>query len=123
MEIVTETESLAHLKNLGKLIGPYIIPTLGLIVYTFKKLEKTQDKLEETITEHIKADDHVHDKLFTESRKQGETISTLKANVKSLQDADGTHNQMFKSVAIELDECRESVSEFKIECAKKHGGK
>lgn len=75
--LITELESLAHLKNIGKLVGPYMAPVVVLLVYTWNQKEKTQGKLEKTLTDHILDDDKIHDKLFTGQRDHGERIAKV----------------------------------------------
>lgn len=75
MQPVTELESLEHLKNIRNTIGPYLVPLVALVIYTLNQREKTQAKLEQTLTDHVIDDDKIHDKLFTEQRLQGERIA------------------------------------------------
>lgn len=77
MSPVTELESLEHLKNVGKLIGPYMVPVVALLVYTWNQREKSQDKLEKALTDHVLDDDKIHDLLFTEQRLHGERIAKV----------------------------------------------
>lgn len=70
-------ESIEHLMDIIKLIGPFVAAIVALIVWSWKKLEKTQDKLEEALTAHLTEDDKVHDQLFTNQRKTGEKLAEL----------------------------------------------
>lgn len=60
------------------IITPLCAMVVTLVVWAWKSKEKTQERLEETLTNHIRDDEYVHDKLFTESRKQGEDVREIK---------------------------------------------
>lgn len=60
------------------IITPLCAMVVTLVVWAWKGKEKTQERLEEALTKHIHDDEYVHDKLFTESRKQGEDIREIK---------------------------------------------
>jgi len=51
-----------------KLIGGLGAMVVGLITYTWHRKEKADDLLAKTLTDHIAADDTVHDSLYTENR-------------------------------------------------------
>ena len=67
-----------HLDIVIKLVSPLIASIVALIIWAWRKMEKSIDHVEDSLTDHIQADENVHDKLFTESRKQGEDIREIK---------------------------------------------
>ena len=110
---VRNTEILVNLENILKVIIPLIATVVYLIVYAWKKMEKTQDKQQQSFEEHIKYDEHIHDQLFTESRKQGENVREHQVEINNIKDSNITQKQMIKSITNELDECKTSLTEVK----------
>ena len=77
-------ETATHLTELFKILGPfiYVIGTLlgvigALIVWAWKKMEKSIDKLETTITKYVTDDDVVHDQLFDLQRATDQRLNVL----------------------------------------------
>ena len=54
-----------------------MIIIISLITWAWRRMEKSQDKLEELITKHIEDDDDIHDKLFTNARETESKINIL----------------------------------------------
>lgn len=76
-------EALNHLitviKLISPIVGPFIAAIIALIIWAWKKMEKTQDKLEDALKAHILSDDVIHDKLFTGIRDINDTIERIGA--------------------------------------------
>lgn len=68
---------LDHFDQLWKIITPLISIVGGIIVWAWKRLERSVDKLEVTLTRHTDSDDEIHDKLFTDQRTTNEKLDQL----------------------------------------------
>lgn len=76
-KIVENTETIDHLVEVGRMYGWIAAIVVGLLVYTWSQKEKTQDKLEKALINHIKEDDVCHNKIFDELRNVNHTVDEL----------------------------------------------
>jgi len=75
--IAINTQVISYLLDLVKIIGPFITVIIGLVVWAWKKMEKTQEKMENAFTDHVKEDDEIHDKIFTQQRESDAKLNEL----------------------------------------------
>ena len=67
--IAANAEIVQHLTDAAKLFGPFVAVIIAMGVWAWKRMEKTQDKLEQAFIKHVQENDELHDKLFTELRE------------------------------------------------------
>lgn len=72
-----EAISLENLRELVEIISPFIVTIIALIIYAWRKMEKSQEKLQEALESHIKEDDEIHDKMFTVIRTEESKLASL----------------------------------------------
>jgi hypothetical protein len=75
--ILANHELLQHLSDAIKLMAPFVIVIVSLLTWAWRRMEKSQDKLEELLTKHIESDDEIHDKLFDYVREADEKLNNL----------------------------------------------
>lgn len=63
--------------SLIKIVGPFVLTIVSLITWAWKRMEKSQDKLEETLSKHVEEDDKIHDRLFTQNRDYRKDLDQL----------------------------------------------
>ena len=58
-------------------VSPLCAMVVALVIWAWKSKERTQERLEEALTNHIHNDEDVHDKLFTESRRMDKKLTRV----------------------------------------------
>jgi hypothetical protein len=76
-QLATNTLTIEHVTYALKLITPLVVIIVGFIIWAWKKMEDTQGKLETAFIDHVKENDDIHDKLFTESREINHKLDVL----------------------------------------------
>ena len=66
-----------YVEYVAKIVLPFISIIVGLVVWTWKKMERSIDKVSEALELHVESDEEIHDHLFTASRKTGEKLAEL----------------------------------------------
>ena len=66
-----------YVEYVAKIVLPFISIIVGLVVWTWKKMERSIDKVSEALELHVGSDEEIHDHLFTASRKTGEKLAEL----------------------------------------------
>jgi hypothetical protein len=77
MSQLISPETVNHLMEAAKLVGPFIAVITTLIIWAWNKIEKAQDKIEAALTLHIKDDDSLHDQLFSHQRETEARLNVL----------------------------------------------
>ena len=75
--IAANTEIIQHLTDASKLFGPFLAIIIAMGIWAWKRMEKTQDKLESAFIKHVQENDDLHDKLFSELRELAKELNTL----------------------------------------------
>jgi hypothetical protein len=84
-QILLNTEIIQHLLDAAKVVGPFVATIVALVVYVWTRLEKTQQKLEQTLIEHIRENDATHDKVFDEIRTVRHELDVLNGEHKGMK--------------------------------------
>lgn len=66
-----------HLETLGSLTLPLVGLIISLIIYAWRKMEKSVDKIEAALSKHINNDEEIHDRLFTDQRATDSKLDRL----------------------------------------------
>lgn len=77
MEITKNADLIDHLKDVGMMYGFPVIIVIGLLVWAWKRMETSQDKLEKVVATNITENDKAHGELFKLIRASDEKINTL----------------------------------------------
>lgn len=83
--IVENSEVIAHLKDIGMMYGFPVLIIMGLLVWAWKRMERTQDKLEKTVITHIEENDKTNDEQFKLIRATDEKLNILIGEHRGIQ--------------------------------------
>jgi hypothetical protein len=75
--VAANSEILQHLSDTFKILGPFVVTIVGLLVWAWKRLERTQDKLETAFAKHVEENDRLHDQMFNHQRMTDEKLNEL----------------------------------------------